>query len=212
MWQQGVPRLGRPPPTNKGRHAVSAATNPATGRRAAHSAAPQREDDRPAVTGLGGVVSPPPPPQKPAADGGMVVARRVGAASIPASANAGGLEATGAFVLALAGAEEAAAACFASANRRGYTPSPSAAVAAVRSTGTVATATAPTAATNHGLNMPAAPATRHSAPLRRRRWPRRSERSRVRLPPLLLAQRHRWGRVREQWYGTLLSLSLAHRP
>jgi len=150
VWQQGVPRPGTSPPTNKGRHAVSATTTPATGRRAARSATPQRGDDRPAVMGLGGVVSPPPPPQMLPAGGGMVVAPGAGAASIPASANAGGLDATGASVLTLAGAEEAAAACCASTNWRGYTPSPSAAVAAAQSTGTVGTATAPTAATNSG--------------------------------------------------------------
>jgi len=53
---QGVARPGTTPFTNKGRHAVFAATTPATGRRAARSAAPLRGDDRPAVTGLGGVV------------------------------------------------------------------------------------------------------------------------------------------------------------
>jgi len=137
-----------PPPTNKGRHAVSAPTTPATGRRAARSAAPQRGDDRPAVTGLGGVVSPTQPLQMPPAGGGMVVAPGAGAASVPASANDEGRDATGASVLALAGVEEAAAAFYASSHRRGHTPSPSVAVAAARSTGTAATAAAPTAATN----------------------------------------------------------------
>jgi len=81
---QGVPRPGTPPHTNKGCHAVSAATSPATGRRAARGAAPQREDDCPAVTGLGGVVSPPPPPQNPPAGGGLLVAPGASAASVPA--------------------------------------------------------------------------------------------------------------------------------
>jgi len=58
----GVARPSTPPLTNKGRRAVSAATTPATGRRAALSAAQQRGDARPALTRLGGVVSPPQPP------------------------------------------------------------------------------------------------------------------------------------------------------
>jgi len=77
---QGVALPGTPPPTNKGRHAVSAATTLSTGRRDARSAAPQRGDDRPAVTGLGGVVSPSQPPQMPPAGGGIVVAPGAGAA------------------------------------------------------------------------------------------------------------------------------------
>jgi len=154
---QGVPRPGTPPPTNKGRHAVSADTTAATGRRAARGAAPQREDDKRAVTGLGGVVSPPSPPQMPPAGGGMVIATGTGAAFVPSSANAGGHDVKGASVLALAGAEEAAPAICASANSRGYAPSPSAAVGAAWSTGTAATDAAPTAATNRGSNTPGAP-------------------------------------------------------
>jgi len=81
---QGVPRHDTSPPTNKVRHGVSAATSLATGRRAARGAAPQREDDWPAVTELGGVVSPPQPPQMPPAGGCVVIAPRAGAASVPA--------------------------------------------------------------------------------------------------------------------------------
>ena len=156
MRQQGVPRPGTPP-TTKGRHAVSAATILATGRRAARSAAPQRGENLPSVTELDGGVSQPPPSQMPPAGGCMVLAPGAGVASIPAFTNAGGLDTTGASVLVVAGAQEAAAACCASANRRRYTPSSSAAVAAARSTGTVSTSTAPTAATKRGLNMPGAP-------------------------------------------------------
>jgi len=47
---------------------------------------------------------------------------------------------------------------------------------------------------------------------RRRWWPRRSERSRVRPPPLLVAPRHRFGWVRGRRQGMLLSLPHAHRP
>ena len=79
---QGVPRPGTSCPTNKGRHAVSAATSLATGRRAARGAAPQREYDWPAVMELGGVVSPSPPPQRPPAGCCVVVAPRAGAASV----------------------------------------------------------------------------------------------------------------------------------
>jgi len=79
---QGVPRPGTSCPTNKGRHAVSAATSLATGRRAARGAAPQREYDWPAVMELGRVVSPSPPPQRPPAGCCVVVAPRAGAASV----------------------------------------------------------------------------------------------------------------------------------
>ena len=60
-------------------------------------------------------------------------------------------------MLALSVAEEAAAAFCASARRRGYAPSPSAAVGAVWWTGTAATAVTPTAATNRESNTPDAP-------------------------------------------------------
>jgi len=156
----GQPRRSTPrhvPPTSKGRHAVSAATTPATGRRAARGAASQREDNWQAVTGLDGVVSPPPPPQIPPARRGMVIVPGAGAASVPASANAGGRDATDASVLALAGTEEAAAALCGFANRQGYAPSPSPAVGATWLTGTAATAAAPTAATNRASNTPGAP-------------------------------------------------------
>ena len=87
----------------------------------------------------------------------MIFAPWAGAACVPASANAGGRDAMGVFVLALAGAEEVAAALCACANRQGYTPSPSVAMPAARSTGTAATATPPTAATNGGSNTPGTP-------------------------------------------------------
>ena len=238
MRQQGVPHPGTPFPTKKGRHAVSAANTPATGCRAASSAALHRGDDRPEVTGLGGVVAPPPPPQIPPASGGMVIAPGTDAAFVPASAYAGGRDSTGASVLALAGVDAPAAACCASANRRGYTPSPSAAVAAARSTGNVPPPPPPPlplttdrmclarrwgwltswrnprAVTNVWLR-----ATTRPLPLRgslrlywRRRWTRRSELSRVRRPPLPAAPRHPWRRVRGRRYCTLLSLPLVYRP
>jgi len=96
--------------------AAAAAISLATDHHAVRCAVPQRGDDRNAVTNLDGAASLPSPPQVAPAGGSVVVVPAAGAVAVQASTEAGDRHASGASVLALAGAGAAEAAFSTSGN------------------------------------------------------------------------------------------------